>query len=72
MCFKAKSGCATLMYIYLYLQVLRVNRACTSSACMGLISPRDFVDLILTKETDTYYSTNGRYILRCALSCTLN
>jgi hypothetical protein len=36
---------------------------------MGLISPRDFVDLILTKETDTYYSTNGRYILRRALSC---
>lgn len=42
--------------------VLRINRACTSSACMGLISPRDFVDLILTKETDTYYSTNATSI----------
>ncbi|XP_063435335.1 stAR-related lipid transfer protein 5-like isoform X3 [Mytilus trossulus] len=38
---------------------LRLNRACTSSACMGLISPRDFVDLIVTKETDTYLSTNA-------------
>ncbi|XP_052102717.1 stAR-related lipid transfer protein 5-like isoform X1 [Mytilus californianus] len=38
---------------------LRINRACTSSACMGLISPRDFVDLIVTKETDTYLSTNA-------------
>ncbi|KAL5004816.1 hypothetical protein ScPMuIL_018272 [Solemya velum] len=38
---------------------LRINRACTASACMGLISPRDFVDLILTKETDEYYSTNA-------------
>ncbi|XP_045156584.2 stAR-related lipid transfer protein 5-like [Mercenaria mercenaria] len=38
---------------------LRVNRACTASACMGLISPRDFVDVILTKETDSYISTNG-------------
>ena len=39
---------------------LRVNRACTASACMGLISPRDFVDVILTKETDSYISTNGK------------
>ncbi|XP_069136982.1 stAR-related lipid transfer protein 5-like isoform X2 [Argopecten irradians] len=38
---------------------LRVNRACTNSACMGLISPRDFVDLILIKETDEYLSTNA-------------
>lgn len=38
---------------------LRINRACTASACMGLISPRDFVDLIITRETDTYYSTNA-------------
>ncbi|KAL4228196.1 hypothetical protein ACF0H5_013630 [Mactra antiquata] len=38
---------------------LRVNRACTASACMGLISPRDFVDVILTKETDSYISTNA-------------
>ncbi|XP_033750450.1 stAR-related lipid transfer protein 5-like isoform X2 [Pecten maximus] len=38
---------------------LRVNRACTNSACMGLISPRDFVDLILSKETDEYFSTNA-------------
>lgn len=29
---------------------------------MGLISPRDFVDLIVTKETDTYLSTNGMYV----------
>ncbi|OWF49596.1 S-antigen protein [Mizuhopecten yessoensis] len=38
---------------------LRINRACTNSACMGLISPRDFVDLILIKETDEYLSTNA-------------
>lgn len=38
---------------------LRVNRACTNSACMGLISPRDFVDLIVIKETDEYISTNA-------------
>ncbi|XP_052795322.1 stAR-related lipid transfer protein 5-like isoform X1 [Mya arenaria] len=38
---------------------LRINRACTASAMMGLISPRDFVDLILNKETDSYLSTNA-------------
>ncbi|KAK3098448.1 hypothetical protein FSP39_019553 [Pinctada imbricata] len=38
---------------------LRINRACTSSAMLGLISPRDFVDLILIKETDEYISTNA-------------
>ncbi|KAJ8304894.1 hypothetical protein KUTeg_018477 [Tegillarca granosa] len=38
---------------------LRINRACTHSAAMGLISPRDFVDLIQIKETDEYISTNA-------------
>ncbi|KAH3843391.1 stAR-related lipid transfer protein 5-like [Dreissena polymorpha] len=38
---------------------LRVNRCCTDSAMMGLISPRDFVDLIINKETDSYISTNA-------------
>nr|AJM13631.1 stAR-related lipid transfer protein 5-like protein [Mimachlamys nobilis] len=42
---------------------LRINRACTSSACMGLISPRDFVDLILIKETDEYLSTNAKSVV---------
>lgn len=37
----------------------RVNRACTASACMGLISPRDFVDVIATCETDECFSTNA-------------
>lgn len=39
--------------------LLRINRACTASACMGLISPRDFVDVITTRETEEGISTNG-------------
>ncbi|XP_011445354.1 stAR-related lipid transfer protein 5-like isoform X2 [Crassostrea angulata] len=38
---------------------LRINRACTASAMLGLISPRDFVDLILVRETDECFSTNA-------------
>ncbi|XP_022333397.2 stAR-related lipid transfer protein 5-like isoform X2 [Crassostrea virginica] len=38
---------------------LRINRACTASAMLGLISPRDFVDLILVRETDECLSTNA-------------
>ncbi|XP_046354653.1 stAR-related lipid transfer protein 5-like [Haliotis rufescens] len=38
---------------------LRINRTCTDSACMGLISPRDFLDCILTIREDTFISTNG-------------
>ncbi|KAL3867162.1 hypothetical protein ACJMK2_044384 [Sinanodonta woodiana] len=38
---------------------LRINRCCTTSACMGLISPRDFVDLVYNIETSDHYITNG-------------
>lgn len=38
---------------------LRVNRTTTNSAAMGLISPRDFVDAVLTVHGDSYISTNG-------------
>ncbi|KAK7475133.1 hypothetical protein BaRGS_00033625, partial [Batillaria attramentaria] len=38
---------------------LRLNRTATNSAAMGLISPRDFVDAVLTIRGDTYISTNG-------------
>lgn len=38
---------------------LRINHACTASAMLGLISPRDFVDLILVRETEECFSTNA-------------
>ncbi|KAK6178785.1 hypothetical protein SNE40_011293 [Patella caerulea] len=38
---------------------IRINRTCTDSACMGMISPRDFVDVVLTKKTEDGISTNG-------------
>ncbi|XP_048734306.1 stAR-related lipid transfer protein 5 isoform X2 [Ostrea edulis] len=38
---------------------LRINRACTASAMLGLISPRDFVDVILVRETEESFSTNA-------------
>jgi len=41
---------------------LRINRACTGSACMGVISPRDFIDVIITAEDDFCYSTNAMSI----------
>lgn len=50
---------------------LRINRACTASACMGLISPRDFVDVVLTKETDSYISTNGKKLIWLLLNVLL-
>ncbi|ESP05526.1 hypothetical protein LOTGIDRAFT_102899 [Lottia gigantea] len=37
---------------------VRINRVCTDSACMGMISPRDFVDVILNKKTEDGMSTN--------------
>ena len=47
------------MIILLFQPYIRINRACTASACMGLISPRDFVDVVTTRETDEGISTNG-------------
>ncbi|XP_059174643.1 stAR-related lipid transfer protein 5-like [Physella acuta] len=41
---------------------LRICRSTTNSAAMGLISPRDFIDVILTIITDDCISTNGTSI----------
>ncbi|KAH9518337.1 StAR- lipid transfer protein 5 [Bulinus truncatus] len=41
---------------------ITIIRSLTNSAAMGLISPRDFVDIILTIKTDDCISTNGRSI----------
>ena len=47
------------LFAFQFQPYIRINRACTASACMGLISPRDFVDVVTTRETDEGISTNG-------------
>lgn len=51
---------AMICFFFWFQPDLRINRACTASAMLGLISPRDFVDLILVRETDECFSTNGK------------
>nr|KAI8755238.1 stAR-related lipid transfer protein 5-like [Biomphalaria glabrata] len=41
---------------------ITIIRSLTNSAAMGLISPRDFIDIILTLKSDDCISTNGRSI----------
>ena len=48
--------------MFLLLQDLMVLRTVTHSAVGGLISSRDFVDLILNVQTDEFYATNGMSI----------
>jgi len=39
-----------------------VIRTITQDAFGGLISPRDFVDLVINEKTDDYLATNGQQV----------
>ncbi|CAL1527328.1 unnamed protein product [Lymnaea stagnalis] len=41
---------------------IRIIRSMTNSAAMGLISPRDFIDAIMTIKSKDFISTNGTSI----------
>jgi len=41
-----------------------VARTITQDAFGGLISPRDFVDLVINEKTDDYFATNGERKIR--------
>lgn len=41
---------------------MRIIRVVTSSALMGVISSRDFIDVVKTVKNDDFISTNGEDI----------
>ena len=50
----------TLLCVLCYVQAVSVVRTITHSAFGGLISARDFTDLVINEKTDDYLSTNGK------------